>query len=469
MDCAWLTIYLAALIVLGIPWALLASRRQARLLAEVVGLVAVFGAGCLGYGLFLLALVGMRPTRYSAGLLAGVALLSLVCLIRGRRASLLQLPPCSLDADPRSRAACFALLALLLLLQGLVTAHALAFRLYEWDAFAVWGLKAKVIAMEGLAPRPAYFTDVSLSYSHLDYPLMLPFLMAGVCGVLGRIDDQLAKLALPVLYLGLGCLVFGFSRRRLPRPMAFALTAVVMGAPVMLGNAGSGYADVPLTAFYTASVLFLLEWAERRDYTACALCGVMSAFAAFTKNEGLALGVINCVGALLLPVRGIPRRLRVAGAGLCTAIFLGLILPWLVWTSDIPRTHESYLTRFRFPQILGQLPRLPTIAAGFLRQIINLDQFGLLWLILILLAAYRWRAFRDVRVQMAWALLLAHLAVYAAVFIVTPWDVDEHLSAALHRLVLHVVPLAGLLIALHCASTARDAIPTAENDSTPVL
>jgi len=46
----------------------------------------------------------------------------------------------------------------------------------EWDAFAIWGFKAKVLTHEALRPTPAYFHDLTLSYSHLDYPLMVPFL-----------------------------------------------------------------------------------------------------------------------------------------------------------------------------------------------------------------------------------------------------------------------------------------------------
>jgi 4-amino-4-deoxy-L-arabinose transferase-like glycosyltransferase len=349
--------------------------------------------------------------------------------------------------------------------QGIVLAHALAFRLYEGDAYAIWGLKAKVIAAEGIVPRPSYFTDVSLSYSHLDYPLMVPFLMSGVYGVLGRVDDQMAKLSLPVLYFGLLCLVFAFSKRRSTTPMAFAVTAIVMGAPVMLRWAGSGNADVPLTAFYIASVIFLLEWGEDLNWRSCMLCGVMSAFAAFTKNEGLVLGALNCIVIFLLPTRSTNWRCRLAGVGLWVAVFVVLILPWVFWSSEIPRTHENYIAHLRFSEITGNVFRLPIILAEFGRQIVSVWRYGLLWLIMITIAIVRWRTFRDRTILMVWLLFLLHLGIYALIFLVTPWNVHEHLSVALDRLVLHVVPLGGLLITLHHSSLAeaRGTDPYAKN------
>ena len=252
------------------------------------------------------------------------------------------------------------LLALLVVFQGSVLIHALAFPIDDWDAFAIWGMKAKVIATEGLVPMPSYFTDVSLSYSHLDYPLMVPFLMAEVDAVLGRVDDRMARLAMPLLYGGLACLVFNFSQRRLPTSMALAVTAIVMGASTDAAQAGSGCADVPLAAFYTASIVCLSEWEDDPRLRWCVLCGVMSAFAAFTKNEGLVLGGLDCAAALLMAILSDRRKRRLVGAGLCTTVFLSLILPWIVWSYEIPRTHENYLAHLRVSEIFNKCTAFPS-------------------------------------------------------------------------------------------------------------
>ena len=69
----------------------------------------------------------------------------------------------------------------------MIVAVALSSPLVEWDAFAIWGFKAKVLVHEALRPAPAYFHDLTLSYSHLDYPLMVPFLTAGAYAAMGTL------------------------------------------------------------------------------------------------------------------------------------------------------------------------------------------------------------------------------------------------------------------------------------------
>lgn len=454
MDWAWLGFYLATMLALGTAGTLLFADYDKGLVSRTLGLIVVLGAGALGYGLFLFGLLGARPGRGALAVLCAIGLAGSGYLFRRRRISLRELGSAFSHSAWRYDLGSSAVLVLLVVFQIVVLTHALGFPLYEWDAYATWGLKAKAIAVEGIVPRPAYFSDVSLSYSHLDYPLMVPFLMAGVHGVLGRVDDQLAKLALPVLYFGLACLIFAFSKRRLPNPLALAVTALVVGAPVTLRWAGSGNADLPLAAFYTASVILLLEWTEDPDWRTCAACGVMSAFAAFTKNEGLALGALNCAVVLLLLIRSAHRKRALAGAGLCVAVFLLMIVPWVVWSSDLPRTHENYPAHLSLDKIAGNASRIPIIIAEFVRQIVSVWRYGLLWLILAASAVAGWRAFRDRPTAVAWSLLLLHLGVYSLVFLITPWHLQEQFKAALDRLVLHVVPLAGLLIAMHCSAIA---------------
>ena len=54
-----------------------------------------------------------------------------------------------------------------------VSMHALAFPVFEGDAFSIWGLKAKQVFSQPLLPRPDVFSDPSLGYAHARYPLML--------------------------------------------------------------------------------------------------------------------------------------------------------------------------------------------------------------------------------------------------------------------------------------------------------
>jgi hypothetical protein len=458
MEWTWITFYLLVILVLGTIGVLYEVGKKSSLSAQSLGLLFVFGAGSLGYGLFLFSLFGFKPTRWSFVCLGLLGLACIFFFVCNRELPLFKLQPINSATNPRHQFTLCVLIAVFVVFQGVVLIHALAFQMYEWDSYAIWGLKAKVVAMEALHPIPEYFTDVSLSYSHLDYPLMVPFLMAGLYGVLGYVDDHIAKLPMTILYLGLLCFVFSFSKRRLSTLMSSAVTLIVAGAPVMLRWAGSGNADVPLTTFYTASVIYLIEWQEKKRLRSCVLCGVMSAFAVLTKTEGLVLGTLNCTFMLLLLIRTENWKHRLKGAGVCITIYLFLSLPWIIWASDIPRTHENYLSHFRLHVILENTYRIPIILSEFARQILDVWRYGLLWPILIISALVHWRKFQNRSTRILWILFLLHMGIYAVVFYITPWNVQEQLYITLDRLVLHVVPLGGLLIAHHNNSQTTDLV-----------
>ncbi|HEX5053495.1 MAG TPA: glycosyltransferase family 39 protein [Planctomycetota bacterium] len=452
MDAWWLGVYVVVAMGLGALGVAFFERAQAVPLPRSVGLAATFGAGVLGYALFVLELFGVHPDRGTFVSLSFAALPGLALALA--RASRRVAPAPRLA--PRARFASVVLLTVLAGCFGAVALKALGLGLYEWDAFAIWALKAKVIAGDGLVPRPAYFSDVSLSYSHLDYPLMVPLQMVGVFAVLGRVDDQLAKLPEVLCYVGLMALVFSFCRRRTSLPTALAVTVLVLAAPCTLRHAGSGMAEVQLMAFYTASVVCVIEWREAPRWRTSALCGVMSAFAALTKNEGLALGAINCVAMVAFPPpRGSGRRLW-GGAGLCALVFVVLVLPWLVWSHCIPRTHGDYLGNLSARTFVDNAARIPVIAAAFAGQVTAVAEHGLLWLVLLGTAALRWRTFGGATIRVAWLLLVLHLLSYALIFVVTPHDVRWHMASSLHRLVLHALPLAGMLVAMHLSAPAPE-------------
>ncbi|MEO6597811.1 MAG: hypothetical protein ABIP94_23950 [Planctomycetota bacterium] len=452
MDSLWLTVYAVVVFGLGAWGVVWFEAGQRAPLSRTVGLAVTLGAGVLGFAMFGLELLFMRPDRSTFLVLLAFALVGLALAVWRRRSMQAQASGCR-ELGPFARLACVLMFVMLLGCLATATLKALGLGLSDWDSFAIWALKAKVVAAEGLVPRPAYFSDVSMSYSHLDYPLMVPLHMASVFAVLDRVDDQLAKLPEALLYLGLACLVFSFCRRRTSLPMALAVTVLVIGAPWTLRQAGSGMAEVQLMAFYTASVVYLVEWRETLRWRLCVLCGVMSAFAAFTKNEGLALGVINCVVMALFPSPRAPWRRLLAGAGLCALVFVLLVLPWMLWSHGIPRTHGDYLGNLSGATLMSNLARIPTVLGAFGKQIVTFEQHGLLWLVLLATAALRWRTFADSTIKLLWVLLVLHLSSYAMIFVVTPHDVVWHMASSLHRLVLHALPLGGMLVAMHLASS----------------
>jgi 4-amino-4-deoxy-L-arabinose transferase-like glycosyltransferase len=448
----WAVFYLTIICGLGAVGAIFFLSRRERYWVEYLGVGAVLGTGSLGFGLFLLGLVGIRPTRMTLTALGAIALFGAAVIVLKRRTAFPGVTPFAKNLGLVRGGASAILSLVLVLFLCVVGTYAMAFPLFEWDAFAIWGYKAKVIAADGIFPRPDYFTDVSLGYSHLDYPLMTPFLMAGVYGALGQVDDRLAKMFTVVLFLGLTCLVLAFARRRLNAPSALAVTVVVMGTPQMLRWAGSGYADIPLAAFFTGTVFCLVQWWEEADWRYCILGGVMAGFAAFTKNEGLVFGVLSCCVVIVPVFRNSQWRRRLAGAGLHLGSFLLLILPWIAWSAGIPRINEYYAAHLSVSELIEKADRLALIGGSYADSALSIEKYGLVWIVLLASAIFGWRAFFNRGTIMGWLLLVAQLTSYTLAFVVTPWDVGRHMAAALDRLLMHVLPLAGMLIGIHLSS-----------------
>jgi hypothetical protein len=202
-------------------------------------------------------------------------------------------------------------------------------------AWSIWNLRARFLFRAGAFWRDAFSTD--LSWSHPDYPLLLPGIVA-LCWTLAGHESTDAPIAIAFLFAlgtaGVLTGVIGVLRGK---------TQALVGGTLLLGTAGfislsaSLYSDVPLS-FYILAALALLCLQDRHpeDLRFSALAGLMAGFAAWTRNEGLiflaALIVARVVAALRFrdrtgPAALAPQMLRlVAGmlAPLAVVMFFKL-------------------------------------------------------------------------------------------------------------------------------------------------
>lgn len=457
MTVVAMAAYLLLLLGVGVASASLLSDRRPVALPEAAGRVVALGAGNLALALFLCSLAGLAPSRaVLAGIAAGSACVVMV-RVRTRGLPRVALPTAAVAARMLPIAVPAAALV------AAVAFHAVAMPMLEWDAYAIWGLKAKVLLHEPLASAPAYFRDATLSYSHLDYPLGLPLLLAGAYAALGAAGEAPAKAVLPLLHAALGLLVYGGLRDRLAPGRAGVLALLLLGLPALLRWAGSGLADAPLALFHAGVLVHGSRWLDAGRREDAVLAGLFAAHATFTKNEGLALAAVALGGLFVLRVVRAPRTWL--SAGIPPAVWLLASAPWLVWSRALPRTHEDYASRLGPAEVLASAGRLGDVLAVLGAELTAWTRWGGLWLLLAVLAALGFRAFREPRVAWLWAVLLADLAVYGLVLLVSPWRVETLASFALDRLLLHLAPAAVLLIGAHWAATAQDRGPQSTSRS----
>lgn len=445
-------LYLLLIVLVGYTLLSVIHPSSRMTIPELIGLGPALGAGTTGLLLFWASLIGFRPSRAVLAIIACLTLAGLLAMAKKNRLGRIKIQTADWLKGDQWIVAPLVIIAAGLVMVLVVT---LSSPLVEWDAFAIWGFKAKVVAHEALRPIPAYFHDLSLSYSHLDYPLMIPFLTAGAYAAMGTVDDQTGKLVsvflgvllVPLVYLGLR-----WKLRRLP---AACLSAILAMLPVVFRYEGVGCADLPLTVFYAGSILYVVRWIDGRQGRDLVLAILFSAFAAFTKNEGAVLALINGVVILGFGLGSARRRAR-KGAAVFFASLLAVDAPWLIWSRSLPRTHEDYGAKLLSSAIVTHLPRLKEIIPAMLAQAAEFQTWGLLWILLGAMALLGWRAFARPYVLALWVLLALHLMAYVVVYSVTPWHLATLMPMTMDRLLLHTVPAVIFLAGWHWAEVGAN-------------
>jgi hypothetical protein len=161
----WCVLYLCCLFVAG--YAVAASLARTASLLEIAALSLCMGPAIVGILLIFLSILGIRPTRLE--ILIITALFAALAIFSFTRRS---------PENVRSTSVpkWLMLICLAAIAYGIIAivVDALGFPVIEWDAFAIWQLKAQVLALQPLHPRPEYFSNLNLSFSHLRYPLLVP-------------------------------------------------------------------------------------------------------------------------------------------------------------------------------------------------------------------------------------------------------------------------------------------------------
>jgi len=275
-------------------------------LLQVAAVLAV--AGAVGWAVAA-ALVprGARAERLAWGLAAGLTLTALsvplAFAIRIRPgwlaflllASLAVLPARILRLRGRAIAAssgpldlATALFALILIAGvALYCLRALTEPMWANDYVAIWGLKGKTFFAEGRVPGRLFLWR-SLAFSHPEYPLGIPFLYAGIAGLLGRWDDHAMALLFPALQVATLLALSGWLRRRgASRPLALGAAALLSQFEPLYRGFTTGMAEVPLSFALLLFGTSLSDRIDRTDPGASRRLVLASLVCAATKNEGL--------------------------------------------------------------------------------------------------------------------------------------------------------------------------------------
>ena len=350
----------------------------------------------------------------------------------------------------------------LLLVIGIVLylLRALTEPMWSNDYLAIWGLKAKIIFFTRRLPQ-RFLPEPLYGFSHPEYPLGLPLLLAGVCSLLGRWDDHAVALLFPLFQIATLAALWGWLTRRGVRwPLPLAAAALLSLFEPLYSGFLTGLAEVPLSCVF---LLFGTAFSDALDGDrssageASANSGALrrlataSILAAGLKNEGLLLAAVGAVGALIARRRD---RWRMATCAFLPAAVLAVL--GRVLSGNAP------LRDFDF----GLIAR-PVELAGRLTETVRAAISGVVWpaapgilCLVLLFAAGRRTPFADRLLGLAAALWICYFLIPMFAVAGPAWLV----STSLARTSAALAPLAAAGLTARLPWRCAGAASAAEGD-----
>jgi hypothetical protein len=316
-----------------------------------------------------------------------------------------------------------------------------------WDGLLIFELKARLAFLNAGAVPAEYYRDEVRLWSHPIYPLLLPLSESWLYLWMGKPDQQLAKILFPLFLvsclamLSLAALRAGYSALWAPL-LLLTMPYLWFG----YGTVSSGYGDFPLAVFYLGAILSLLDFRNSGKLSSVAVAGTMLAAGCFLKQEGTVLWVFASLigGGVILFDWRLPVAQRLARW--TSLAFPGLIVIsiWKLYLRHIAALDEPTFLPVTPGTIRANLVRLPTLGFGVLSELTRWKFWGPFWLLVIL--ALFWAAFRRKHGILVVAFCGPFLA-YCSIYFFSAWlDWRDHFISSFSRLLLHLMPVALLLV-----------------------
>ena len=311
------------------------------------------------------------------------------------------------------------------------------------DSYGIWNLRARFL-FRGHEEWTRGFSSL-ISWSHPDYPLLIPSSIARVWTYLGFDTPRVPQLIAAFFTLGTATLLF--SSLAVFRSANKGLSAVLflMATTYFVRLSGTQYADIP-TGFFILTTIVLLALRDATDGEhpgLLCLAGMAAGFAAWTKNEGM-LFVFSILAArfVVLIIRsGYKSCFRESGFFLVGLLpVLGILFYFKLRyapPSDLFGSHDFEL----MVRKLSDLHRYVLVAKAFGNEILRWGN-GLTAVFVVYAIAGGIKLNRRYLTTVAMDFIMLALMIigYFFVYVLTPYDLKWHLGSSLERLFLQLWP-----------------------------
>jgi hypothetical protein len=328
------------------------------------------------------------------------------------------------------------------------------------DGILNWEIKARYAYENGGVLPQSYLQDSGRAFSHPEYPLGLPYTEMWLYFWLGESNQFWAKTIFGMFYaIGASLLAIigaNLTGRNSAGLIAASLLLFVPQVSVDGGGALVGYADFPLSIFYLASIGALLLACRTENDWWFRIYAASTALLPWIKREGAILWVVAVLCGVLVIVhqrKSWPHFLALVPGAM-------IIIAWRVYLAYMGSVSSPDFLPVNLSSLTANLHRLGPIAFRFASQLVNTQVWSLFWVVVTIAILFLvWRQ-RNIMTALLLIAVVAPIAIYVPGYIFSAWpDYISHIELSIGRLLMHVAPLALLMIAAAAFDCGRQHVP----------
>jgi len=390
------------------------------------------GSIVLSLYMFLLSLVGIRFSVFAVSLPFIVFII--YDIYRSRPVIRLQMPQIR---KPDPEAFLFAAVSIILALVIIsVFLNNYFLPVFRADAIAHWMFQAKIFFVERRIPLDVLLHKV---YDYrADYPLLVPLNLAWIGICIGSWQDTAVRVIFSCQYLAAIIIFYDALKEYSGGLFAAMASMMIFSVPVLLAHIENGYADFTLAAFALLATIAFFNWIRKERFADLCLAALFIGGAAWTKNEGIALAssmILSLAACLFLKKKGADRSIPIflQFALISCAVFV----PFKLFAA-FNHIGNHMLKSANVLGIAAQgIVRIPLISKHFGYQLfLDTYQWMYFWIYVLLFISLRKRDAVKDHLLFPLLFIVLSLISYFVLFMVTPLDLEFHLSVSLDRLLL---------------------------------
>ena len=334
----------------------------------------------------------------------------------------------------------------------------------QWDAWAIWNLKARFLARGG-----EHWQDLfSNAITHPEYPHLIPAAVArlwlwigGEAPLAGSIVGASFTYAVPLVVIGSLACLRGWTEALWGGLLVLAATPLTIYGAFQV-------ADVPFAFFMLASVVLIaFDITSEQRWRFSTVAGMAVGLASLVKNEGYPFTIgmtLAYVGYQFAWDRRpfASRMVRVTGFVVAALPFWVLLLMMKSAAPDV-----GIGAAFTSEAALGKLTdpgRHKQIITAFVKTTWGWAGVWFAGVVPVFTAALLvagWRLDRRLRAAVAFAVaaMAIMLGSYYVAYLVSPYQLSWHIASSLHRILVHLWPTFVWAFCLVVSFEAEQGVP----------